>query len=88
MQRMIVNLGQKDEFLHFDDGSSVCLKPSESYFYKGGEEVDYPELEQSRLMVWTGVDFSSLIETTIVANYHHWDVNEPIVPGSWKEEGF
>lgn len=83
MQRMIVNLGQEDEFLHFDDGSSVCLKPSESYFYKG--EVDYPELEQSS-------DFSGLIEATIAANYHHWDVkmpvNEPIVPGSWKEEGF
>lgn len=92
MKRMIINLGNENEFLHFENGSSVCLKPNEFYFYenKEGEEVDYPELEPSRLISWTFPDCSELIKTTIVGN--HWDVkssvNETIVSGSWKKEGF
>jgi len=94
---IIKNSGQEDEVLHFDDGTSVCLKPNEFYSYEGGDEIKLPQLEPSQRMWisninWGELESSQSEEITLVGNSRHWDVkiivDEPVVPGSWKKEGF
>jgi hypothetical protein len=69
------------------------LKPNECFSYEGDGDLVLPMVDQSQRMWsmailtdsdWSGVEFST--------SPIHWNVTipkiEPIVPGSWKEEGF
>jgi hypothetical protein len=94
---IIRNSGQEDAVLNFDDGTSVSLKPNEFFSYEGDGEIVMPRLEPNQRMWIASLNFGELEsspseEVTIVGSNRYWNVTipafEPIVPGSWKKEGF
>ena len=85
---MIKNNGDSDSVLRLFKGDrvymTVCLKPNETFSYTSDLADDFPILDL--------IDFQTDEEITMVGNSRHWNVtipvDEDIVSGSWKKEGF
>jgi hypothetical protein len=88
---IIKNSGNEDETLHFRDGSSICLRPNETYSYEsdGADPMMMPYMVS---IDWGLLEMDPSEEVTMVGNSRHWSVRipvyEPVVPGAWKKEGF